>query len=138
MRQISQAVPEIYGVKVSGCFLNPRKFLKRYLQNWKYYAKNSKSYIYHIFLFFSEKQWNMVFMYVIRWRIWRWFQKLLQILCGTNGSLSRPKLVLNIGNFKEFRNIRSKNGLSREPLVPERNRYMKTLSLIHISEPTRP
>ena len=31
------------------------QFLKRYLQNWKFYAKNSKSYIYHIFLDFFWK-----------------------------------------------------------------------------------
>ena len=93
------------------------------------------------FWIFSEKQWNMVFMYLHVSGISRWFQIWLQISCGTNGSLSRPKLVLNIGNFKEFRNICSKNGLSREPFVPheiwshiwnqrqilKRHRYMKTI-----------
>ena len=90
---------------------------------------------------FSEKQWNMVFMYVIRWRFWRWFQKWLQISCGTNGSLDNPFLEQIFRNSLKFPIFNTNFGLEREPFVPheiwshiwnqreipERNRYMKTI-----------
>ena len=70
-----------------------------------------------IFWIFPEKMCNMVFMYVIRWRIWRWFQICFQISCASNGSRYRPFLEQIFRNCSKFPIFNTNFGLEREPLV---------------------
>ena len=92
------------------------QFLKRYLQNWKFYAKNSKSYIYHILGDFFRK----TVKYGLHVSVSFGNLTLIPKMVSDSIPLDNPFLEQIFRNSLKFPNFNTNFGLEREPFVPHK------------------